>query len=211
MKELEYKHAFQVVGYELDSSDALPEARVFEAESRLACEIPLALRSFYLVAGRARSVLNACDCFLLPEVWRREGNKLVFLTSADDFEMFAIDTTTPDEDPPVFRRPEDNPDKWTKVCDQSSEFLVAMVLWQGTFGHAMPYSATGYSHNRIYETLETRYEPVGGVTGMWAYGKPGLAICLDTREGNWQVHVGASDAILLEEVESLDVTWERYG
>ncbi len=211
MKETEYRQAFHVVGYELDQSDEMPEGRILKAESRLACGVPLALRSFYLLAGRARSVLNKYDCFLLPEDWLLEGGKLVFLADSDEMELFAVDTTVADIDPPVLMRPEDQPDKWTKVCDQCSEFLQVMLYWQGARGGVMPYSATGYSHNRIYETLESRYAPVGGVTGMWAYGKPGLAICLDTRERNWQLYVGAMTDVLLEEVEELDVTWERYG
>ncbi len=211
MKESEYRRAFHIVAYELDRSDEIPEARILKAESRLTCEVPLLLRSFYQLAGRARSVLNRRDCFLLPEEWHREGDKLVFLAGADDVEFFAVDIATTDEDPPVFWRPDDKPDQWKKVCDQCSEFLAVMVLWQGASGGAMPYSATGYSHNRIHETLEARYVTVGGVTGMWAYGKPGLALCLDTREGNWQLYAGAKDEILLEEVEALDVTWESYG
>lgn len=211
MKEPEYRRAFQIVGYELDPSDELPEERILKAESQLACEVPLALRSFHLLAGRARSVLNRHDCFLLPEAWCREGEKLVFLAAADDAEFFAIDTGAADEDPPVYVRPDDNPGTWKKICDQCSEFLVVKVVWQGACGGAMQYSATGYSHNRIHETLETRYETFGGITGMWAYGKPGLALCLDTREGNWQLYVGAKNEILLEEIEALDVTLENYG
>ena len=211
MKEYEYRQAFVVVGHDLDSSDGLPEARILKVEARLACEVPLALRSFYLLAGRARSVLNKHDCFLLPEDWRLEGDRLVFLAGPDDVEYFAVDLSPDEEDPPVLWGTEDKPDHWTRVCDRCSEFLQVMVCWNGAFGGALSYSATGYSHDRIHESLEARYAAIGGITGMWAYGKPGLAICLDIREHNWQLYVGAMTDVLLEEVEDLDVTWERYG
>lgn len=208
MSESEYRRAFAVLGYELGPPDGVPDARIAVAEGRLRCRAPLRLREFYLVAGNARGIVDHYDHFLLPEDWSLEGRKLVFVAENQAVVLYAVDTAVADEDPPVLMSNNAEPYEWHEVCRSCSEFLQVMVHWEGSFGGAMPIAASGVVDESIRPELEARFRAVGEVNAMWAYGKPGVAVCLVRWDDGWRVFVGAKDEESLGELGALGVDLE---
>lgn len=210
MSEVQYRQAFAVVGYELGPPDAVSDARIADVEGRLGCKVPLPLREFYRVAGNARRVIDHHDHFLLPEDWSLEGGKLVFLTENQAVVLYAVDAAAAHEDPPVVMSNNAEPHEWHEVCGSCSEFLRVMVHWEGSFGGAMPIAASGLVDESLRTSLEARLDLVGEVNAMWAYGKPGLAVCLVQWDDGWRVFVGAEHEDSLAEVDALGVELEVY-
>jgi hypothetical protein len=208
VSEALYREAFAVVGYQVTAADALPDEVIAGAERSLGCRAPDALRNFYRLAGGARSILDHYDHFLLPEDWSLEGGKLVFLTENQAVVLYAVDSTVPDEDPPVLMASNQEPYEWHQVCGSCSEFLRVMVHWEGAFGGAMPIVGFASVEQRIRAALAERFRLAGEVNEMWAYGSAGLAICLVQWDDGWRIFVGAQDEDRLAEVDALGVELE---
>ena len=208
MSEAAYRDAFAVVGYELGTADAVPDDEISRAETRLGCTIPLALRSFYRLAGNASRVMDHYDHLLWPEDWWLDGARLVFLTENQSVVLYAVDTSVGKADPAVLMSSNAEPFEWFEVCASCSEFLRVMVHWEGAFGGAMPVTATARVAKSIRSSLEVRLQLAGEVNSMWAYGKPGLAVCLVKWSDGWRVFIGASGPERLADVEALGVVLE---
>jgi hypothetical protein len=208
MGERLYREAFAIVGHELTAADSLPDEAIDSAERRLGCRPPEALRAFYRLAGNARGVIDHYDHFLLPEDWWLEDEKLVFLTENQAVVLYAVDASLPDPDPPVLMASNQEPREWHQVCTSCSEFLQVMIHWEGAFGGAMPMVGFAVVSESIRTMLADRFRSAGEVNEMWAYGSPGLAICLVQWDDGWRIFVGALDRDHLAEIDALGVELE---
>jgi len=74
----------------------------------------------------------------------------------------------------------------------------------------MPIAASGLVDESIRTSLEARLQLAGEVNAMWAYGKPGLAVCLVQGNEGWRIFVGAEREDSLAEVDALGVELEIY-
>jgi hypothetical protein len=205
VSEAEYRNAFAIIGYELTEADGLPEKVLTNAERRMGCLVPSALREFCRLAGNARQVIDHHDHFLPPEEWTFEGGKLVFMAENQAVVLYAVDAVAAAIDPPVSMATNREPYEWHEVCRSCSEFLQVMVHWEGAFGGAMPVGGSAIIDPAIQSTLAAKFQCAGEVNGMRAYGTPGLAICLVLWNDGWRVFVGASDERRLTEIRVLGV------
>jgi hypothetical protein len=208
--ELSCREAFAVVAHDLTEADALPDAVLADAERRMGCRLPAALRDFYELAGNARTVLDHHDHFLLPDKWFCDGEKVIFLSENQEVVVYAVPVTGPADDPPVFMATNETPYAWHEVSGSCSEFLRVMVHWQGSFGGAMAVGGCARVEHDIRSALEARFRFAGVVNEMEAYGAAGLAVCLVKWTDGWRIFVGASDEERLAEVDALGVDLELY-
>jgi hypothetical protein len=205
VNEALYREAFAIVGYDLTEADGLPAEVIADAERRIGCAAPFALREFYRLAGNARRVIDNYDHFLLPNEWSCEVGKLVFFAENQGVVLYAVDTADLAVNPPVLMANNRKPYEWHEVCRSCSEFLQVMLCWEGAFGGTMPVGGSAIVDPSIRSTLAAKFRYAGEANHMRAYGAPGLAICLLEWNDGWRIFVGASEEARLAEVRTLGV------
>jgi hypothetical protein len=202
MTEQEYSDAFVRLGRPLTARDGVSGDEIAEAERRLGCVLPRALTAFYRVAGRATDFTDHYDHFLAPSDWSLTAGKLVFLEENQAVVIYAVDVGLPSPDPPVFMTTNQEPFEWYEVCGRCSEFLNVMTYWEGAFGGAMPATASAAADMKVRERLDRQFQSIGEVNEMRAYSRAGTAVCLVQWDGEWRIFVGASNDVILEQVEN---------
>lgn len=208
MPTFDFRAAFAAVGCELTAADQVPDEAIANAERRLECRAPAALRDFYRLAGNARRTTDHHDHFLPPREWSRDGDRLVFLAENQGVVLYAVDVASGAADPPVVMTNNREPFDWHEVCRGCSEFLRVMVHWEGAFGGAMPVTGSARVDPGIRRALASEFRFAGVVKDMWAYGRPGLAVCLVEWEDGWRVFARADGEERLRELAKLGVEIE---
>lgn len=187
-----YPDLFQMLGRALRPTDATDPHAITKAEQALDIAAPRALREFYLLAGNAHDLTTAYDQFLPPADWSVQGGKLVFLEENQDVVRYGVDcSTAAGDDPPVWITTTGDATEWFRVCERCSEFIATMLVWQCTFGEALPHAASGLAGPGTEPALQARWRPVGTVNDMRAYVQPGHAACLVEWSDGMRVFVAA--------------------
>ncbi len=134
----------------------------------------------------------------------------MFLAENQSVVLYAVDIGLMSPDPPVVMANNAETFEWYEVCRRCSEFLQVMLYWEGAFGGAMSATGSGIVDAKFREVLEREFRPVGEVNEMWAYAKPGVAVCFVRWDDGWRIFVGAtSDALLAEFERDLEVELEQ--
>jgi hypothetical protein len=71
-----YREAFAVVGYDLTEADGLPDKLIVDAERRIGCRVPCALREFYRLAGNANASSTTMTTSFFPTSGRSKAGNL---------------------------------------------------------------------------------------------------------------------------------------
>ncbi len=118
----------------LEPGDGVHQDEVFQAEERLNCVLPLALREWYLMTGKREDLNQLQDRLQLPHQLWIENDYLFFYIENQHVYEWVIDMMDFDlEDPPVYVRHVDTK-PWTKECDKLSDFLINMTAMQIVLG-----------------------------------------------------------------------------
>lgn len=210
MPHLPYPDLFQMLGRALRPTDAVDPHAVTKAERALSLTAPRALREFYLLAGNARDFTTVYDQFLPPADWSVQDGKLVFLEENQDVVHYGVDcSAAAGDDPPVWLTTTGDATEWYRVCEGCSEFIATMLVWQCTFGGALPHAASGLAGPGTESALQARWRHVGTVNEMRAYVQPGHAACLVEWSDGMRVFVAAlSDDTLWALQDALGVVLE---
>jgi hypothetical protein len=215
----DYREVFAALGYELQSTDGVPELEIAEAESRLGLSVPLALREYYLVAGRESNYNQVFNRLLAPSEWSIDAEHLVFMEENQAVVLWGVAATlTAPEDAPVFQGV-GRKRVWHPEHPQCSTFLKVMVHWHGAFGGAMQHTATTHVDGAAaLKVLDREWTFVGEVNHMRAYSLQGCAVCFLKWEDRmqkerglppWVVFAGADSERQLQQIrDSLKVEWE---
>ena len=208
MPPLPYPDLFQMLGRPLTPTDAVDPHAIARAEQSLDLTVPKALRAFYLLAGNAHDFTTVYDQFLPPANWSVQDGKLVFLEENQDVVRYGVDCgAAAGDDPCVWITTTGDATQWHLVCEHCSEFLATMLVWQATFGEALPHAASGMAGPETLRMLDTHWRHVGTVNEMRADVQPGHAACLVEWSDGMRVFVGApGDEALWALEDALDVT-----
>jgi hypothetical protein len=206
----QYREAFTSLGRPLRRRDGTPQKEIRAAEKQLGLHLPIALREYYCVAGRADDFHCVHDRLLPPAEWSIEIRKLVFMVENQAVELYGtIAGLVPDDDPPAFMGENDEPVRWHKVNGRCSVFLLVMLHWESAFGGAMPRNGTAEVRSNLRKILDRDWSFIGEVNRMRAYQKPGRALCFLKWEVSWRVFAGASSEAELAAVASeLSLHWD---
>jgi hypothetical protein len=193
-----YRAVFQTFGYPLSERTALPPGVLAEAEKRLGVRVPVALRDYYLVAGRDRRFNTCCHRLLPPSKWTVEKQRLVFMDENQGVCRWGVSLRNPrSDDPPVSEGVGDQTAAWSPVHRKCSLFLAAMLHHQAVSG-GLPHcfgaliDASSDVHDKFDITKWTHY---GELKGENVYSRSNQVFCfsffdLPIGQG-WMISAGA--------------------
>lgn len=193
MATLSYPELFALLGRRLAAQDAVPPQAIDKAGAALQTTVPLALRDFYLQAGNARDFVAVYDQFLAPSEWGVQDGRLVFVEENQDVVRYGVDCgADAPADPPVWIATTGDALEWHPASDTCSGFIAAMLVWQGAFGEALPFTGTGLATPAALAALAGGgWHHVGTVNGMSAYLQSGHAVCQVEWDDGVRLFVGA--------------------
>src|SRR4051794_31829687 len=100
----DYRTLFGSLGYPLAARDGISEPQLAKAEKKMGVRLPGALRDYYLVAGRERSLNHAFNHLCMPGEWEVEASKLIFMEENQTVVVWGVTATSPPtQDPRVFQ------------------------------------------------------------------------------------------------------------
>jgi hypothetical protein len=194
----QYRCAFASLGFPLMARDGITEARIAAAERKLGVGLPGALRDYYLVAGKERSLNHAHNHLCAPDEWEIHSRKLIFMEERQAVVVWGVSARSdPTGDPPVFQGTmvDDEPSGWYREHAHCSAFLVAMLYWHAALG-GMARRASAAAPKTLRAALDHGLQFTGEVNGMRAYRGQGGAVCFLKWESliekdSWRVFAGA--------------------
>lgn len=182
----QYWSLFARLGYPLKARDGLSETLLTKAEAKLGIRLPQALRDYYLVAGRERTLNHSFDQLRAPSEWETHDGKLVFLEENQSVVVWGV-TATPraGHDPKVFQAPRagGDLDRWYPEHDHCSEFLRFMVHLQAAYGGGMPCTASASVPPKALILLKQTWSFGGEVNKMRAYSREQQVVCVTPWQG----------------------------
>ena len=213
-----YRDTFTRLGFPLKQTDGLPSDKIAGAEKRIGIRLPTALRDYYLVAGRERTLNHAYNRLLALDDLDLHRGKLVFM---EENQWVVVWGTAASRkvvsDPAVYQGPivEEEPSGWFLEQRKCSAFLVFMLHMQAAFGGGMPFTASASAGQGLVAKLDKDWRFGGEVNGMRTYSKQGKAICFVkwrdnlAKEKPWRVFAGASHKDALQTIAlELTLRWD---
>jgi hypothetical protein len=214
-----YRKTFWALGHRLTARDGMPAGRIAAAEKKLGLRLPAALRDYYLVAGRERSLNHAFNHLRAPGGWEKHASKLIFLEEQQCVVVWGVTVaaSSPADDPAVFQGPmvDDEPSGWYLEQRRCSAFLVFMLHLQAAYGGGMRFTGAAAAAKSLIKALDRNWYFAGEVNGMRAYSRPGQVVCIapwpDLLGGgkSWRVFAGACAEEGLEAIANeLGLAWD---
>ncbi|PWU08551.1 MAG: hypothetical protein C5B50_29335 [Verrucomicrobia bacterium] len=213
-----YRRTYAILGHSLTSRDGIPLDEFEAAEKRLGIRLPTALRAYYLVAGRERSLNHAHNRLCALGDWQMHAGKLVFMEENQWAVVWGIAAGGEQADnPPVYQGPvvDGEPSGWFLEERECSAFMVFMLHLQAAFGGGMPFIASGPAPQSLVATLDAQWNFGGEVNGMRAYSRDKQAVCFVkwqdffAKEKSWRVFAGACDKAALQAIAmNLNLQWD---
>lgn len=129
--------------FEVDTDCGIDEKDILKAEADLSITLPKTLKEYYLQLGKHPLNCNQ-DFLLLPEHKDNkstqsiflEGDMIVFYRENQSCHMWGIKTSDAGIDnPPVYRKENDDVSQWELDTDNLNDFLIAMAFWQLNFSY----------------------------------------------------------------------------
>lgn len=213
-----YRRTFTTLGCKLRAQDGFPLNKVAAAEKKLGVRLPNALRDYYLVAGRERSLNHAHNRLLAPGDLDKRAGKLVFMEENQWVVVWGVAVSSkPADDPRVYQGPivDGEPTGWFLEQRKCSAFLVFMLHMQAAFGGGMASTASSSAQRGLVSALDNGWHFAGEVNGMRAYSRDRQAVCfvkwqdLFAKEETWRVFAGACEKEGLETIaRDLNLQWD---
>jgi hypothetical protein len=126
--------AVQYLGRHLTSDDGLPTEFVNDADRELGVKVPVALRTYYAVAGRLDELNHVHNELLAPSEIGVDAGFLIFMHENQAVVSwgFRVEDLSQD-DPMVWQRNNTPPEEWFSEDLRFSAFLESMFAW---YAHA---------------------------------------------------------------------------
>jgi hypothetical protein len=195
-----FRTLYATFGCPLSSHTDMPPNLLDAAARRLRVQIPVALREYYLVAGREHC-FNVCHNRLLaPTEWTINKQRLIFMEENQAVVYWGVSIRNPDTvDPPVSQGINEEPIRWFPEHRKCSVFLAVMLHYQAVSGGYRFCGSADAPDESNYRFEEHGWTNYGTVNSMHAYSRPDQVICLmppgDGRfMPNWTVLAGARTA-----------------
>ncbi len=215
----EYQTLFARLGYPLSKRSGLSEDQVARAEAKCGIRLPVALRDYYLMAGREKALNHAFNRLCMPSDWGVHSGKLVFMEENQTVVVWGVNATRrPTHDPSVFQAPlvDGEIDRWWVEHKSCSEFLKFMIHLQAAYGGGMPFTASAPATNSLPSKLKRRWQFGGEVNQMSAFSLERRVVCVAPWRGlnpsgkPRRVFAGATTKEdLVAIAEELELTWDR--
>jgi len=152
------KHFFAGWFGELGPPDSCTPQSICAAEKRLQLALPVALREWYALAGRRKSVWSCQDHFLEPEELRIEGDKLVICIEAQAVVKWAIPLLSlSDNDPAVLISDQGQSKGWIEETPSVSVFALSKMLLDVKFSDGAAFSANGQATDESLAAIARTY------------------------------------------------------
>src|SRR5215831_2100784 len=122
-----YRQTFARLGVHLSSKDGVPPDQVAARERKLGLRLPTALRDYYVVAGRERSLNNAHNRLIPLKDLEVHAGKLVFMEENQWVVVWGVAASSKSGvDPAVYQWPieDGEPSGWFLEHRKVSAFLV---------------------------------------------------------------------------------------
>jgi hypothetical protein len=173
-----FREIFDTLGYPLTDRAGLPSKVLVETEKRLGAKIPMALRDYYLVAGRERRFNTCHNRLLAPQKCMIDHQKLIFMKENQTVVWWSVSTRNPDSnDPPVFQGANDKPIAWVREHRKCSTFLTVMLHYQAVSGGFRFFGSTG-SPDNVHELLKRGWNYAGELNQLWAFNRQNQVVCV---------------------------------
>jgi hypothetical protein len=187
--------------------------------------LPKALAEYYAVAGN-ELVLNQCyDRLLPPDEVFVESGRIAFMEEnqvvvywgvrglADDSNHDSNhDSNTANGNPPLEQgaNNEGEPIDWYSELTDCASFLITMLYWHASFGGGLEFCGSAVVAPDLKETLEQRFDVIGTIDTLTAYGRKGCALSFSKMfDDEYQLFAGFStEQQKLDVSRELNVTWE---
>lgn len=138
------------------------------AEANLGCELPKALRDFYLYLGRQKEFTSAFQHFFEPIQWVTKGDKIVFLEENQGVCYWAVDA-----EEKVYQTSDMNSPEWYKEDVELLEFLHGILYYQMAQGG---YPFNGMISSQSFEDLQDFQTQLNELDGRMVVNMDGLKI-----------------------------------
>ena len=213
-----YRDIFARLGHPIKERDGVSEGQIVTAEKKMGIQLPVALRDYYLVAGRERKLNTAFNRLLAPDELELHSRKVVFMEENQAVVAWATTVSPSSTDPSVFQGPvvDGELDHWFRESNTCSGFLVFMLHLQAAYGGGMPYCASTSVAPKFAKSLDKSWNFAGDVNGMRAYSRNGQAICITkwkdffSKGETFRISAGACSKKELDSLaSSLGVEWEK--
>jgi hypothetical protein len=176
----------------LEPADGCPSQSISAAEQRLQTPLPAALREWYALAGRRRSVWPRQDHFLEPEQLRIARDKLVICVENQGVVQWAIplDCLSRD-DPPVLVSDQCDSNQWIEETSNISLFALAQMVVDVKFSDSTTFSADGQATDASLAAISRSYRRLDFPDLNWPphptrlYGGPDLIIQTNAETWIW--------------------------
>jgi len=170
---------YSTFGYPLTAGSALSPEVLGGAEQRLGVKEPLALRDYFLVAGRERRFNTAHNRLLPPAQWTVDKKRVIFMEENQSALYWGVSIRNPaTDDPPVSQGIVDDPITWYPEHRKCSVFLAVMLHYHavnGGFRYCEMGAAPAETSYRFEEHGWTCY---GTVNSLTAYSRRNQVVCV---------------------------------
>jgi len=213
-----YLRTFATLGTKLNKQDGCSSGKIAAAEKKLGLRLPIALRDYYFVAGRERSLNHAHNRLCALGDLEKHAGKLVFMEENQCVVVWGVAASSKaGDDPAVYQGPivDGEPSGWFLEQRKLSVFLVFMLHMQAAFGGGMPCTASGPAHKNLVAKLDKDWHFSGEVNGMRAYSRDKQSVCFVkwqdffAKGETWRVFAGACDKEGLQTIATgLGLQWD---
>ena len=207
-----YRQTFARLGVELTSKDGFPLDQIAAREKKLGLRLPTALRAYYLVAGRERSLNTAHNRLIPLKDLEAHAGKLVFMEENQWVVVWGVAASSKSAvDPAVYQGPiqDGEPSGWFLEHRKLSAFLVFMLHLQAAFGGGMPCGSSAPAPETLTAVLDKGWLFAGEVNGMRVYSRDKQAVCFLKWGDTWRLFASACQKGGLESIAAdLGVQWD---
>lgn len=187
-----YGQAIRTLARPLTSEDGAPVEEIAAGELRLGTRLPMALREYYLVAGRFDQLNRAHNQLYLPHDWFIDAGNLVFMAENQEVAYWSVPVSEdPEDDPAVLQGVNTcgQPIEWYSEDGPCSDFLLVMLHWQAVCG-GMPATGGADIPSATLPRIRANWRAVGEMGGVLAFARDGASICVGGEGDTLQLFAG---------------------
>jgi hypothetical protein len=214
----EYSRLFTRLGFPVSKKDGIPAAQLTKAVNKLGIQLPIALRDYYLVAGKEKIFNHSFNRLCSPSDWEVHAGKLIFFEENQTVVVWGVPASKEAaSDPVVFQCPlvSGELDKWYSEKIRCSAFLKFMIHLQAAYGGGMPFTASAPVANEPSMMPKSDWESGGEVNGMQTYSMQDRVVCVTKWQDfgsdrrTWRVFGGATSRDKLDTIAAdLGINWD---
>ncbi|MBX7223642.1 MAG: SMI1/KNR4 family protein [Blastocatellia bacterium] len=141
----------------LTVGDGFPEELLRNTEQRLGCRLPLALRSWYLLAGNRKDLWSHNDELVPPDQLEIKDFLTIYIENQAVVEWGIRRADLDRDDPPVFVSDIEEQGLWHRQNPTVSEFALQMFVFQLKWSNRNRCYANGPGKAATHQVIERHY------------------------------------------------------